>query len=185
MLPDNHGGEHSTLLIPCTPFRQNTIKCFALLLYECIQKGRTLDAYLPGKNKFQSRIIATEVFEYTWFWKQWQHINFVINVSVDERVKEFRKPYLKCTNRTVRTRARNWNIRHACWIKIDQLDVTCFIISLFTAQHVSNVSTFILRSLRLIVDLFHVLCCSGSMCVGVSAAWCGILMQAEAMLQPA
>ena len=26
------------------------------------------------------------------------------------------------------------------WIKIDQLDVTCFIISLFTAQHVSNVS---------------------------------------------
>ena len=35
-------------------------------------------------------------------------------------------------------------------IKIDQLDVTCFIISLFTAQHVSNVSTSILRSLRLI-----------------------------------
>ena len=27
------------------------------------------------------------------------------------------------------------------WIKIYQLDVTCFIISLFTAQHVSNVST--------------------------------------------
>ena len=33
------------------------------------------------------------------------------------------------------------------WIKID-----CFIISLFTAQHVSNVSTSIFRSLRLIVD---------------------------------
>jgi len=31
---------------------------------------------------------------------------------------------------------------------------------LFTAQHVSNVSTSILRSLRLIVDLFHVLYCS-------------------------
>ena len=31
------------------------------------------------------------------------------------------------------------------WIKIDQLDVTCFIISLFTAQHVSNVSTAIFR----------------------------------------
>jgi len=40
---------------------------------------------------------------------------------------------------------------------MDQLDVTCFIISLFTAQHVSNVSTSIFRSLRLIVDLFHVL----------------------------
>ena len=36
------------------------------------------------------------------------------------------------------------------WIKIDQLDVTCFIISLFTAQHVSDVNTSILRSLRLI-----------------------------------
>ena len=42
------------------------------------------------------------------------------------------------------------------WIKIDQLDVTCFIISLFTAQHVSNVGTSIFRRLRLIVDLFHV-----------------------------
>jgi len=56
--------------------------------------------------------------------------------------------------------------------KIDQLDVTCFIISLFTAQYVSNVSTSIFRSLRLIVDLFHVLCCSGSMCVGVTV-WFG------------
>ena len=46
------------------------------------------------------------------------------------------------------------------WIKVDQLDVTCFIISLFTVQHVSNVSTSIFRSLRLIVDLFHVLYCS-------------------------
>jgi hypothetical protein len=50
--------------------------------------------------------------------------------------------------------------------KIDQLDVTCFIVSLFTAQHVSNVSTFIFRSLRLIVGLSHGLYCSGSMCVG-------------------
>jgi len=40
------------------------------------------------------------------------------------------------------------------------LDVTCFIISLFTAQHVSNVSTSIFRSLRLILNLFHVLYCS-------------------------
>ena len=36
------------------------------------------------------------------------------------------------------------------WIKRDQLDVTCFIISLFNAQHVSGVNTFILGSLRLI-----------------------------------
>ena len=45
-------------------------------------------------------------------------------------------------------------------MKIDQLDGTCFIISLFTAQHVSNVSTASFRSLRLIVDLFLVLYCS-------------------------
>jgi len=36
------------------------------------------------------------------------------------------------------------------WIKRDQLDVTCFIISLFNAQLVSDVNTSILRSLRLI-----------------------------------
>ena len=43
------------------------------------------------------------------------------------------------------------------WVKIDQLDVIRFIILPFTAQRVSNVSTSIFRSLRLTVDLFHVL----------------------------
>ena len=63
------------------------------------------------------------------------------------------------------------------WIKIDQLDVTCIIISLFTAQHVSNVSTSIFRSLRFIVDLLRVLYCSGSMCVGVTVwfGWGGVV----------
>ena len=62
-------------------------------------------------------------------------------------------------------------------IKTDQLDVTCFIISPFTAQHVSNVSTSIFRSLRIIVDLFHVLYCSGSMCFGVTVwfGWGGVV----------
>ena len=48
---------------------------------------------------------------------------------------------------------------------------------LFTAQHVSNVSTSIFRSLQLIVDLFHVLYCSGSMCVGVTVwfGWGGVV----------
>jgi hypothetical protein len=64
-----------------------------------------------------------------------------------------------------------------CWIKIDKLNVTCFIISPFTAEHVSNVSTFIFRNLRLIVDLFHVLYWSGSMCVGVTVwfVWGGVV----------
>jgi hypothetical protein len=35
-------------------------------------------------------------------------------------------------------------------IKRDQLDATCFFISLFNAQHVSDVNKSILRSLRLI-----------------------------------
>ena len=64
------------------------------------------------------------------------------------------------------------NIQLHSWIKIDQLDVTCYIISPFTAQHVLNVSISIFRSLRLIVDLFHVLYCSGSTCVGVMV-WFG------------
>jgi len=32
----------------------------------------------------------------------------------------------------------------------NKIDVTCFIISLFNAQHVSDVNTYILRSLQLI-----------------------------------
>jgi len=44
-----------------------------------------------------------------------------------------------------------WTVHHLdSSIKIDQLDITCFIISLFNAQHVSNVITSILRSLQLI-----------------------------------
>jgi len=54
------------------------------------------------------------------------------------------------------------------WVKIDQLDVTCFIMSLFTAQNVSAVSTSTFRSLGLVVDLFHVLYCCGSKCVVVT-----------------
>jgi len=77
----------------------------------------------------------------------------------------------------------------SCWIKIGQLDVTCFIISLLNIQHVSNVNTSILRSLRLICRViswvvllwFDVCWCYGVVRLG----WCGILMQAEAVLQPA
>ena len=64
------------------------------------------------------------------------------------------------------------------WIKKDQLDVTCFIISLFTAQQVSNVSTSIFRSLPLtcgfiswVVLLWFIVCwCYGVVRLG----WCGI-----------
>ena len=66
-------------------------------------------------------------------------------------------------------------------VKRDQLDVTCFIITLFSAQHVSDVNTSILKSLRLIRRVTSWVV-SGSMCVGVTLQ-CG--MQAEALLSSA
>jgi hypothetical protein len=69
-----------------------------------------------------------------------------------------------------------WTVHHRdSWI--NQHDVTCFFISLFNAQHVSDVNTSILRSLRLICCVISWLCCSGSMRVGVKVwfAWVEVL----------
>ena len=55
-------------------------------------------------------------------------------------------------------------------------------LALFFAQHVSNASTFIFRSLRLCVGIlpwFDVCWRYGVVRLG----WCGILMQAEALMQ--
>jgi len=42
-----------------------------------------------------------------------------------------------------------WTVHHLdSWVKIDQLDATCIITTLFSAQHVSDVNTSILRSCR-------------------------------------
>ena len=77
-----------------------------------------------------------------------------------------------------------WTVHHLdSWIKTDQLHVTCFIISLFNDQHVSDVNTSILRSLRLICWViswvvliwFDVCWCY----VVVWLGWCGIRMQAS------
>ena len=72
------------------------------------------------------------------------------------------------------------------WVKRDQLDVTCFIISLFNAQHVSDVNSSILRSLRpicwviswVVLFWFDVCWCY----VAVWLGWCVIRMQAEALV---
>ena len=51
----------------------------------------------------------------------------------------------------------------------------------FAAQHVSNASTFICRSLRLCVGIllwFDVCWCYGVVRLG----WCGIVMEAEALV---
>ena len=81
-----------------------------------------------------------------------------------------------------------WTVHHLeSWIKRDQLDVTCFIISLFNAQHVSDVNTSILRSLRFICWViswvvllwFDVCWCY----VVVWLGWCGIRMHASACIR--
>ena len=72
------------------------------------------------------------------------------------------------------------------WIKRDQLDVTCFIISLFNAQHVSDVNTSILRSLQLICWVISwVVLLWFDVCwfyVVVCLWWCGTRMQVEALV---
>ena len=90
-------------------------------------------------------------------------------VGMDIRGRWGRPPGLKVT-------ANNLNKQRER-MRIVQIDVTRFIISQFTAQHVSNVSTSIFRSSRLTVDLFHVLYFSGSMCVGVTVwfGWGGVV----------
>ena len=71
----------------------------------------------------------------------------------------------------------------SCWLKRNQLDATCFIITLFSAQHVSDVNTSILRSLRLIRSYFMD-CIWFGVCwrsVSVWLWWCGICMQSQAL----
>ena len=72
------------------------------------------------------------------------------------------------------------------WVKRDQLDVICFIISLFNAQHISDINTSILRSLRLICWVISwVVLLWFNVCwyyVVVWLWWCGIRMEAGTLL---
>jgi len=97
-------------------------------------------------------LLATEV------WKGNFHKNSMKNLLLTEQVR-------LATQHQADSCLIYWCIHF--WIKRDQLDVTCFIISLFTAQHVSDVNTSIIRSLRLICWViswvvlfwFDVCCC--------------------------
>jgi len=85
---------------------------------------------------------------------------------------------------------RQPNLYIISWVKRDQLDATCFIITLFSAQHVSDVNTSILRRLRLIcwvISWVVLIWLDVCWCyVVVWLGWCGIRMQAEALVpQPA
>jgi len=73
------------------------------------------------------------------FQPQSRHFHMAVNLHPVKRPNSNFKSYVY------------WTVHHLySWIKRDQLDVICFIISLFTAQHVLDVNTSILRSLRLI-----------------------------------
>ena len=79
-----------------------------------------------------------------------------------------------------------WTVHHLdSWVKRDQPDVTCFIISLYNVQHISDVNTSILRSLRLVcwviswVTLIWFDVCWSYVVVWLW--WCGIHMQVEAL----
>jgi len=79
-----------------------------------------------------------------------------------------------------------WNLHHLdSWVKRDLLDVTCFIISLFNVQHVSEVNTTILRTLRLIwwvISWVVLIWFDVCWCYFVVWLWrCGIRMQVEAL----
>jgi len=64
------------------------------------------------------------------------------------------------------------------WVKRDKLDATHFIVTLFSAQHVSDINTSILRCVRLIrwVTSWVV---SGSMCVGVTLWFPGVSLHTD------
>ena len=121
------------------------------------------------------------------------HINLKQNVILNEegnRLEILNVIYKSTCQNTWRIirRACNWKYHQRCqimllrehrlfsWIKIDQL----MSLALLFAQHVSNASTFIFRSLWLCVGIllwFDVCCLYGVVQLG----WCGILMQAEAL----
>ena len=72
------------------------------------------------------------------------------------------------------------------WVKRDQLEVTCFIISLLNAQHVSDVNTPILRNLRLVCwVILWVTLIWFDVCWSYVVVWlgCGIRMQASACIR--
>ena len=98
---------------------------------------------------------------------------------------------LKIFHQNIRESYVYWTVHHLdSWVKRDQLDVTCFIISLFNAQHVSYVNTSILRSLRLmcwVISWVVLIWFDVCRCYIVVWLWsCGIRMQVEALVpQPA
>jgi len=130
-----------------------------------------------------------EVSATSWSLAQRSPTNCVASLCVIEKPREWGSPGPPggCHPKKQTTSATYvyWNVQHLdSWIKSDKLDVTCFFIALFHAQHVSDVNTSILRSLRLIcwvISWVVLLWYDAWWCYGVVwLGWCGIRMQASA-----
>ena len=79
-----------------------------------------------------------------------------VNVAVPFWIFIQTKPWLNLKQRiSCHVWDLSWFLFLCSWVKRDQLDVTCFIISLFNAQRVSDVNTSILRSLRFMSGMNH------------------------------
>jgi len=71
-----------------------------------------------------------------------------------------------------------WTVHHLdSWIKIDQLDVICIIFHYLLLNMFRMLVHPSSGACYLFVELFHVLYCSGSMCVGVTVwfGWGGVV----------
>jgi len=90
----------------------------------------------------------------------------------------YRTRWGRCRTNKAWLKNKYFAISSYTWIKRDQFDVTCFFISLFHAQHVSDVSTSILRSLRLVCWVI-----SCVVLLWYVACWCCIQMQASACIR--
>ena len=103
-----------------------------------------------------------EMWDFLSFWVQFTSIWFkrtgVVTAFMWETPTAFliQRPYFQACNMTtiqllhvlIPESYVYWKVYHCYrWVKRDQLDVTCFIISLLNAQHVSDVNTSILRML--------------------------------------
>jgi hypothetical protein len=167
------------------------VGCYALSIGKYLSKlQRNMCKSLPSRRDVA---VGTSYFTKSFFLIIWWHViellplNMSASLSLSSHITVFMNDATFSSFNKLNTETYvYWTVHHLeSWIKIDYLDVTCFIISLFNTQHVSDVSTSILRSLWLICWViscvvlvwFDVCWCYGVVRLG----WCGIRMQAEAL----
>ena len=120
-------------------FLKNLIIIYRSKLFLVVSTISMPHDWLDCLSKFhlKNKVLEKQITHFGWVLENLavvegikKSLNFIIT-SQDPTVSNIQKilSYVYCT------------VHHLdSWIKIDQLDVTCFIISLFTAQHVSKQS---------------------------------------------